>query len=477
VTPRINRRDFLALTASASAASAFPRDARALEAAITGTLSIDANTPLHTLPLDFTGLSYEAAQLANPAFFSAANKPLIALFRELSPRGVLRIGGGSSEFTTYSSVDTAPTTPPPFETFGPDTSKTVKSGTTTTAFALRNLRGFLDATGWSCIYGLNLGQGTKENAATEAEAAYRILGPHLTALQIGNEPDSFRNRYRPATYGPDDFIHEWLDFHAAIVARVPAAKFAGPDISNKLTFLTAFAAEAPKHADVIMLTGHYYAMGPAGNPGATLDNLLSPNPALTTLKWPNVSVIQDAMRTAKLPFRMSEGNSCWNGGQAGVSDVFASALWCADVMLHFASLGFSGVNMHGGGNGIYSPIVGSPSTGFSKRPEYFGMAFAQHFAGATLLSSNLQCTSDRVATYAARTAHDGQLIAIMNKTTSPLSLTLTGKLATQSRWRGTQLTGPSLDAKTGIVLTPSDIHIAKGALTVTPHTALLLSNR
>ena len=128
-----------------------------------------------------------------------ANKQLIELFRGLSPSGNLRLGGGSSEFTTYSDAD--PVGPPPFEVFGPDTSKTVKHGTVTTALALSNLRAFLDATGWSCLYGLNLGQGAKENAAAEAAAAYRILGPRLLAFQIGNEPDSFRNRYRPAGYG------------------------------------------------------------------------------------------------------------------------------------------------------------------------------------------------------------------------------------------------------------------------------------
>ena len=80
------------------------------------------------------GLSYESAQLANPEFFSAGNKELIALFRGLSPSGNLRLGGGSSEFTTYSDAD--PSGPPPFEVFGPDTSKTVKHGTVTTALAL-----------------------------------------------------------------------------------------------------------------------------------------------------------------------------------------------------------------------------------------------------------------------------------------------------------------------------------------------------
>src|SRR3546814_9938197 len=72
---------------------------------------------------------------------------------------------------------------------------------------------------------------------------------------------------------------------------------------------------------------------------------------------------------------MTEGNSCWNGGQPGVSDTLASALWCADAMLRFARLGWVGVNWHGGGNGHYSPIVGAPSTGFSRRPEFYGIQF------------------------------------------------------------------------------------------------------
>src|ERR1700678_2823774 len=242
----MNRRDFVdGLSAAGIVATSLPGFG---QRGTPATLTIDATRQVPTVPRDFTGLSYESAQLANPAFFSTANKQLIELFRGLSPSGSLRLGGGSSEFTTYSESD--PTGPPPFEVFGPDTSKTVKHGTTTTALALRNLRGFLDATGWSCLYGLNLGQGTKENAATEAAAVYRILGPRLKALQIGNEPDSFRNRYRPASYGPADYLKEWNTFHDAIVATTPGARFAGPDISNKLPYLTALPAEAVHHSDV-----------------------------------------------------------------------------------------------------------------------------------------------------------------------------------------------------------------------------------
>jgi len=413
------------------------------QAAASARLSIDASKVGATIPRDFTGLSYESAQLANPAFFSGANKQLIELIRALSPSGNLRLGGGSSEFTTYSDAD--PVGAPPFEVFGPDTSKTVKHGTVTTAMALRNLRGFLDATGWSCLYGLNLGQGTKENAAAEAAAALRILGPRLVAFQIGNEPDSFRNRYRPASWGPSDFVKEWNEFHDAIVTAAPGAKFAGPDISNKLPFLTAFAEETPKHKDVILLTGHYYAMGPAGSPGATLDQLAEMDPKQATMHASGFPVVADAMKVAGLPFRMSEGNSCWNGGQPGVSDTLASALWCADTMLRFAAMGWCGVNLHGGGNGVYSPIVGAPSTGFVRRPEYYGIQFGQSFAGAQFLESSVSPVSPEMKTYVFVQA-GRRRIAVVNQAETAMRLTLPGRVSEHAL----KLSGPRLESTDGV---------------------------
>lgn len=461
------RRIFLSLAASAAAASFLPSLARGENTLIAGSVSVDPAAALHTVPRNFTGLSYESAQLANPNFFAGSNHQLIRLFRELSPCGVLRLGGGSSSYTTFS----AKPVPPPFETFGPDTSKTVKNGTFTSELALRNLRGFLEEANWSCLYGLNLGQGTKENAAAEAEAVYRILGPRLVAFQLGNEPDGF-SRFRPHGYSPRQFLSEWISFHEAVVARVPQARFAGPDISNKLAYLTAFAQEAAHYPDIILLTLHYYAMGPAGNPGATVENLLSPDPRLTTLKWRKIPIVEQAMHAAHLPCRITEANSCWNGGQPGVSNVFASALWCADMMLHFASLGFAGVNLHGGGNGIYSPIVGSPSAGFTKRPEFFGIQFAQPFAGATLLRANLQCNSDRITTYAARDQQGSGRLALINKTNSPAELRLTGPWS-KRRWHARLLTAPSIEARSGISF--HKVNADHSTLQLPAYSALLLT--
>jgi hypothetical protein len=445
----MNRREFTRLVGMSAALAGkrcFP------QAAGEALLEIDTEAAPTPVAVDFTGLSYESAQLANPVFFSATNQQLIQLFRELTPHGVLRMGGGSSGFTEYSD---SPPGPPPFEVFGPDTGKTVKTGTITSSLALENLRAFLDAVNWSCLYGLNLARGTKENAAREAASVHRILGPRLMALQIGNEPDSFRKRYRPADYTPADFMKEWNEFHRAIVAAVPQAKFAGPDISNKLPFFLAFAEEAPQHPDVILLTAHAYAMGPAGSPNSTLDKLLSDDPSVQTQPDKDVDVILASAKKDRLPYRMCEGNSCWDGGKPGVSDTLASALWCGDYMLHLAQKGVAGVNMHGGGNGYYTPIAGAPSTGFKRRPEYLGMQLAQSFAGADLLESTLHTANPRLTAYVGRRGRALQL-AVFNKSMEPAAVRL--PVLFTSRMRHAEqmlLTGPAFDSTEASLSAPS----------------------
>jgi len=87
---------------------------------------------------------------------------------------------------------------------------------------------------------------------------------------------------------------------------------------------------------------------------------------------------------------MTEGNSCFGGGKPGVRDAFASALWGADYMLPWALAGYRGINVHGGGEGLYTPIAIGENLSTELRPLYFGMQFAQQFAGWTLQN----CTVD-----------------------------------------------------------------------------------
>jgi len=462
----MKRREFLSI---ASAAAASCLESHLLHAQsgtpISGTLTIDESATLAAIPPDFIGLSYESAQLANPAFFSAKNTALIALFRELSDWGVLRLGGGTSEFTAFTADETQAAAP--FDAVGPDTSKNVKSDTIITRQSLRNLREFLDATGWRCLYGLNLGRGPVARAVQEASYAQSILGPRLIAFQLGNEPDAWRNRYRPATWSYADYWKEWSAAATAIEVRVPQASFAGPDVSNKLAYVTGFAEDKKHNAhDVVMLTSHYYAMGPAGAPGITLDKLLSPDPKLER----DLAIAMAAAHSAGLPYRMSEGNSCWNGGQSGVSDTLASALWVADMMLDFASLGCAGVNLHGGGNGFYTPIAGTLAEGFTRRPEYFGVELIKPFTGATLIRSKLDCANDRVRAYAARKSGSA-MVLIINKSDQPALIRTTLRRA-HRQWL---LIGPAIDAKQGVTLTEgSATALHKGMLQVPAYSAILL---
>ena len=432
----MNRRDFLTTLAAAVATSSVPVIAQ--DTASVARLEIDATVTGPTIPLNFTGLSYETAQLANPAFFSTSNKTLINLFRDLSPQGVLRLGGNTSEFTRWSSKDIAG--PPPFEVTGPATHQHENILTTNSPLALKNLRAFLDATNWSLIYGLNAAQGTTENAVAEATAVHQILGPRLFCFQLGNEPDAWRNRYRPATFTYEEYAKEWAKLHDAIVARIPTAKFGGPDPSNKIAYTTGFAADAHLYSDIVVLTGHYYTMGPANSPKSTLERLLDPDPKLIS----DLQTIMPAANAAHLPYRMTEGNSCWDGGKPGVSDTLASALWCANMMLEFAQAGVVGVNLHGGGNGFYTPIAGSVSGGLTRRPEYYGIQFAQQLVGSTFLRTTLTGGSPHLTAYAFQDQHRRSLVVI-NKSDDSVSLGLPAHTLPQSK--AVLLTGPAFDSK------------------------------
>lgn len=460
----MKRRDFVEMLAVAGGAAAFPGIAAASGQAVK--LGYDRARTGATIPRDFVGLSFERAQLSNPGYFSAENKAFVRLIRGLSPSGSIRLGGSSGEHTAYVGDKVVA---PAFEIHGPEHNKLDREGLNVSIQALRNLRGFLDATGWSCLYGLNMAHATPEQAAREAADVQRILGPRLSALQIGNEPDVFRNRYRPATWTAADFVAEWDRFHAAIAAAAPGTKFAGPDISNKLEYLTAFAGVARRYPDVVMLTGHYYAMGPAGSPDATLDQLKLPEAKTATFKQAGYLAVAAAQRVSGLPYRMAEGNSCWDGGKIGVSDVHAASIWGANRMLDWARRGWIGVNWHGGGYGNYSPIVGTPGKGFSRRPLYYGTQFAQLLEGAVFLDTSGTPEEPYLGYYALR-RNGRDRIALINQRDTPVTV----ELPALPEARLVLLTGPSAAAKDATSLATVTRKPGR-SVTIPPVSAMLLT--
>ncbi len=423
----MDRRDFirLSLLAGGAALGRPPILTAAAEAAVR--LTVKPDRLGNPIAADFTGLSYESAQLGNPDFFSASNTELVGFLRTLGSQGVLRIGGNTSEFCYWSpegAAKAAPATSAALEAkdkatpigrsfvVGPDTGHKAPPPSTITPLAIRNLRGFLDATGWKLIYGLNLGTGTPEVAAEEAAYVSDRMGSKLLAFQLGNEPDLFsRNGLRNPDYGFDQFAQDWQRFHHAILARVPNSPFAGPDTAYNNQWLVPFAKRW-RH-EVLYLSQHYYAEGPPTDPAMTIERLLRPNPKLVN----ELAGMRNTVEQTGLPFRLAETNSCYQGGKPGVSDTFASALWGSDLMYQLASAGGIGINFHGGGYGWYSPIAGTRQNGFLARPLYYGMLmFAQAGVG-TLLETTLDPAPDAplLTAYALRAPGGALKVAAFNK--------------------------------------------------------------
>jgi hypothetical protein len=467
----MNRRTFIGMIASAVAAC--PQAVRAQGERVS--IRVRGDQRGRTISPSFIGLSYELAQLTEPAFFSAQHKDLIALFRRLSPSGILRIGGNTSEFCWFKA--TPETSPPKLHIPAGDLAKNWMPHRlfAIEPAAIDSLAGFLDATGWTAIYGLNFGNSTPERAAAEAQYVQQKLGSRLAYFQIGNEPDFYRdaiNGTRPAGWGFNDYVREWTAFADAVSARVPEARFGGPDTGASSDWVTRFGEQvAPQLGKrLVALSGHYYAEGPPDDPRVTTERLLAGDPKVAQ----STHEIVSAADAHGLVYHMTEGNSCYRGGKPGMSNAFAASLWVADYLLRLASMGCGGINLHGGDsrflsaglgdhnpgldvarnkkqsapNGFYTPIATEQGRPAEVRPVFYGMLLAQEFAGATMLHLE-PSPAGMLGVYAAE-KNGKTVIALVNKSSSgdfDFAITADRPIHSANLWR---MTAPALDASSGI---------------------------
>jgi hypothetical protein len=483
----LTRRKFLATTACTLAGACLHAHGQSkIQVALT--IPNEANGP--RMPIDFIGLSYEVQQLADPSFFSARNSGLIRELKTLSPAGVLRLGGNTSEFAywkpTHDSAE--PEHPQVREVVGEPRAQYYA----VTIEAVRNLAEFLHATGWSCIYGIGMGTNTPARAAEEAVFVAQTLGSHLQYFQIGNEADLFARHLRdPKTWSAKTYLEEWLTLARAIADRVPAAKFGMPDVASNVSWLTEIADQWPSIQTpprVTTLTHHYYFGGPATNPEVNVPNLLKPATMQKVQNTANVATA--AANKIGAHVRMTEGNTCYRGGKPGVSDVFAAALWAADYSLLLASNGYSGVNLHGGtGQSVANSVGGSlpgdallkangetseqiaahphpfytPIATFGSdyvlEPVAYGLKFAGLFSGGTLLktdfSTKLQDAGINATAYAAKLPGGERSVIILNKDAqAAVELELNFGLGTGGGVETEILHAPALDSREAHI-TPS----------------------
>ena len=471
----MDRREFL-FSAASAALTPVQHSAEAVPVSVT--LNTAATGPV--MPDDFTGLSYESGQLYNPDFFSPRNTALVAAFRRLTTNGVLRLGGHLSNITTWEGEGQND----PKQVRGVrhgiedywewplvDPSIQANKRGIITRKAITELRGFLDAVGWRLLYCLNFASGSAARAADEAEAIASIVGDRLLAFVIGSEVDDFGEDqfFRPKGYDFDQFFSEYQAWVAAIRSGVPHARFAGPDTDGKVaTWVTEYARRT--RGDAVLLTSHFYGMGPASDPNMTAERLLRKTHYDLEADLAAVQVASAA--AGGTPYRMDEGNSCFGGGRKDVSDAYASALWVADYMLTVACAGVVGVNLHGGGVGIYTPIETSQGKSASPRPLYFGIQFAQRFVGFHVSRCALNTKANVTAYQGTRPGHT--MLALINKGEPPIRIRLPREFHNAGSLEQWQLQGPALNAQTGVRFEPAPIPHGLTQLTVDGYSASLL---
>ena len=188
---------------------------------------------------------------------------------------------------------------------------------------------------------------------------------------------------RPRPYRIDAYVREANRFARALRRLSPRPLIAGPALGCRrdcaVELPPTLARGGPGFA---LATVHRYPLSacPDARSPATVASLLAQRSLRRTLL--NMALLAKEARAARLPLRVSETNSVACGGRAGVSDVFASALWGADWLFGLRAAGVSGADVHAG-SPLYAPfrtrLFRGEYAGVIK-PLYYGMLL---FAEAT----------------------------------------------------------------------------------------------
>jgi hypothetical protein len=157
--------------------------------------------------------------------------------------------------------------------------------------------------------------------------------------------------HRNASYTFSEYMAEYKSFSAAYIEagmpedRLQGGTWAGdswyPDIPQ---YLAAFGGA------MNTMSLHKYARSTCNGGTVSIADMLADRSASGTM-----GKIAEAVKASPRgpPFVIGEGNSASCGGQNGVSNTFASALWAIDFLPALSKTGIRGMNFHGGPHGPY----------------------------------------------------------------------------------------------------------------------------
>ena len=264
----------------------------------------------------------------------------LALAGKDGSSSVVRIGGDSTDWSWWPVPHTK--TPPGIRY-------------TLTPQWMQITKAFVNGTHARLIVGINLEANNRRLASVEAHALVSGLGASaIRALEIGNEPELYGSfgwyrtasghevPGRPRGYAPTNFEDDFSSF-AKSMPRVPLA---GPSTGSPtwLPTLGQFLAREPK---VAVATVHAYPLKHCvATNHVTIGQVLGD--ASSDGLAARVAPLAAVAHRHHVPLRIDEINSVSCGGEPGVSDTYATALWSLDTLFALARAGVDGVNIHTG---------------------------------------------------------------------------------------------------------------------------------
>lgn len=322
----------------------------------------------------------------------APNTDFFNFMRNLGP-GILRLGGHSEDTTCWDPKHA----PHPSWCNGPITRGQIKLYSTA-----------IKAAGWKLVLGLNLKQNSPRWALSEVTDGVdrEIPADKVIGFQLGNGPANYAKTVtRPKDYSPQDYVHDVLGyahaFHANPVAR--KYKFVAP--------ATCCGWNNPHDLGIILkgigrylavVTIQHYPDSVGGHRIVTVADLISAEKMKSFNEFSRKMIA--VAHKYHLPMGLLETNSVADGGMAGVSNAFASAVWGLDYMFNVKRDGYTHIDFHFSyrrGGSAYNPVrVFGWKVGHTEHyrnvaePLYYAMyMFAKNATGEHLLPASIQTNS------------------------------------------------------------------------------------
>ncbi len=215
---------------------------------------------------------------------------------------------------------------------------------------------------------INLEADSVRIAQVEADHLYRGIGRSLIAQwEIGNEPELYKSipwyweiggkplpwyadrgtplYARTYAYGPEQFLAQWRQWEQVLPGGIPLA---GPDLVET-GWLPSFAAMLSPHSRLRAIDVHAYPVikcvtNPASLKYPSIAHLLT-LPASRDLLGGTATYIGRAHADGA-QFVLDEVGPDSCGGNAGISNSMASALWAIDMLFSMDHAGVDAVDLH-----------------------------------------------------------------------------------------------------------------------------------